>query len=82
MLFHLQCAIMEKKLGIICRVKLFDNYQNSICLPKLMNRTKAIREFYICRAVGGSADLHKSPKEVQRSMALSNTRLHIGNPTL
>jgi hypothetical protein len=47
-----------------------------------MNRTKAIREFYICRAVGGSADLHKSPKEVQRSMALSNTRLHIGNPTL
>jgi hypothetical protein len=40
-----------------------------------MNRTKAIKEFYLHRAVGGSAALHKSPAEVQHATALSKYQI-------
>jgi hypothetical protein len=40
-----------------------------------MNRTKAIKEFSLCRAVGGSAALCKSPAEVQHATALSKFQI-------
>ena len=40
-----------------------------------MNRTKAIKEFYLHRAVGGSAALCKSPAEVQHATALSKFQI-------